>query len=83
MREEEERIMALKPQVCPNCGYINPKEAEFCLKCGYPLTSSAIEKVKELEGSIDKLLESTLNDPRLKKALIEKLGELIKEKGIL
>ena len=83
VKEEEKKILALKPSTCPNCGYINPKEAEFCLKCGHPLTSSAIEKMKELEGSIDKLVEAALNDPRLKKALVGKIMEAIREKGTL
>ncbi len=73
----EELDQPLKPEVCPNCGYINPADAEFCMRCGYPLSEEAIRKVGRLEGSIDELLEVVLKDPEFKKTLLRKLREFM------
>ncbi|PVU77556.1 zinc ribbon domain-containing protein [Sulfolobus islandicus] len=26
------------PKICPRCGYVNPDDANYCVKCGYPLS---------------------------------------------
>ncbi|MCD6244718.1 MAG: tyrosine-type recombinase/integrase [Candidatus Korarchaeota archaeon] len=82
VREEEERIMTLRPRVCPNCGYINPKDAKFCLKCGYPLGEEAVRELENAERSIDKILEAVLNDSKFKEALIKKLRELTSDQEV-
>ncbi|MEM2617073.1 MAG: site-specific integrase [Thermofilaceae archaeon] len=55
-----------QPQKCPRCSTSNPPEAKFCLKCGLPLESKAIEHYKE----------STLLQELLER--IEKLERLAK-----
>ena len=46
---------------CPRCGATNPKEANYCWRCGYPLhQQAALEleiKEKEVEEKLRKLLE--------------------------
>ncbi len=81
LQKREKIVQPLKPEACPNCGYINPADAEFCMRCGYPLGEEAAREVKKTEESIDNLLEAILRDPRFKRALIEKLRDLIEEEG--
>lgn len=62
-KEEEKQDKLFEVKICPNtlCSYQNPNEAQFCLKCGYPLTlktAISIAKVKEKENELHKELFS-------------------------
>lgn len=53
----------LKSLICPNhiCGFENPSDAKFCLKCGYPLsleTALKVTRVREQEDELHKELFS-------------------------
>ncbi len=72
--EGERRAQPLKPSTCPNCGYVNPREAKFCLKCGYPLTSEAVKEVEKLSESVDELIDALLSDPKTRELLARKLA---------
>ncbi len=80
-KEDEERAQPLKPQVCPRCGYVNPKDAKFCLRCGYPLSAEAVREVEGAGESIEDMLEAIMRDPEFKRALIRKLKRFIEEEG--
>lgn len=71
--EERERVQPLRPEACPNCGYVNPQEAEFCLRCGYPLTEGARRRVAEKRRELNELIVALLNDPKVREALLEAL----------
>lgn len=43
--------MAENPTTCGNCHAENPPEAEFCAKCGQPLTASAGDSMREQEAA--------------------------------
>ncbi len=81
-KESKEKIQSLKPVVCPNCGYVNPKEAKFCLMCGYPLDKGVDKESKGVKESVGGMLEAILRDPKFKKALIRKLKKLDDEEGV-
>ncbi len=58
-KEENKELSMLQVQICPNsvCGYQNPCEAKFCLKCGYPLslkTAVNLKKLKEQEEELQR-----------------------------
>ncbi|RJQ16860.1 hypothetical protein C4573_02230 [Candidatus Woesearchaeota archaeon] len=58
-KEEQEKKGLLDVQICHNsvCSYTNPFDAQFCIKCGYPLnlkTALAIGKIKEREEALEK-----------------------------
>ncbi len=74
--EERERAQPLKPEVCPSCGYVNPAEAEFCLRCGYPLSERAREEALKRKERLEELLARLLSDPKFKEALASYLGSL-------
>jgi len=76
IKEEEER--ALEPRVCPECGFLNPSDSAFCLKCGYPLTEEAREKIRPIEETIDELMERVLKSKRAR-ALLRKALEMVLE----
>ncbi len=55
--EYESQETMLIPQICPNtvCSYQNPGEAQFCAKCGYPLslkTAVSVTKIKQKEEEL-------------------------------
>ena len=79
--EERERVQPLKPEVCPECGYVNPEEAEFCLKCGHPLTERAREEVSEAKREVEELLKRVLSHPRVREAVLEALREALESGG--
>lgn len=56
-KEKESRETMLVPKICPNavCSYQNPGEAQFCTKCGYPLslkTAVSVTKIKKKEEEL-------------------------------
>jgi len=59
-REGEER--ELRVVRCHRCGLINPGTAEFCSRCGLPLTQSAASSVSEWSEEKKAILES-MADP--------------------
>ncbi len=74
-KEEKERVQPLKPQVCPNCGYVNPKDARFCSRCGHPLGEEAVREVKRVGETVDWFLDLLMEDPRVREILLSKLRE--------
>jgi len=78
--KEEEEKRALEPKVCPDCGYMNPADSSFCLKCGYPLTEEAREKIRPIEETIDELMERVLKSKKAR-SLLRKALEMVLEEG--
>ena len=71
--EEEVRKDTLKPNPCHNCHTVNPPTANFCLKCGQPITSAAKEKLADTARLIkDKLAEN----PNAQAIFLELIKEL-------
>lgn len=46
---------------CARCQLVNPLENKYCSSCGYPLSVTAYEELKEQENSKYKSLEERLN----------------------
>lgn len=46
---------------CARCQLVNPLENKYCSSCGYPLSVTAYEELKEQENSKYKSLEQRLN----------------------
>ncbi len=80
-REDRRRVEALKPLTCPECGYVNPREAEFCLRCGYPLTERARREAAREKREFEEMILRLLSDPRVREPLIRALAEVLREKG--
>ncbi|RLG52232.1 MAG: hypothetical protein DRO00_05945 [Thermoproteota archaeon] len=79
IKEEEER--ALEPRVCPECGFLNPSDSMFCLKCGYPLTEEAREKIRPIEETIDELMERVLKSKKARQLFRKALEVVLEEEG--
>ncbi|MEM0017689.1 MAG: site-specific integrase [Candidatus Korarchaeum sp.] len=77
---EEEAARPLKPEVCPNCGYMNPADAKFCLKCGYPLSEEATRELKTADELMERLLEEMLRDPEIRGSLIKWMSSRIRDR---
>ena len=88
---EEQETEQIGPVPCPRCGYQEKREAHFCSRCGQAMRAEAAADVRELEEDVkqdyrdtepgddtqDKIdaLEGLLDDPEVKDALLEKMGE--------
>ncbi|MFH1770334.1 MAG: site-specific integrase [archaeon] len=76
----------LDVQVCPNvhCSYSNTGDAQFCQKCGYPLsmeTAISLRKIKEKEESLHKdIMSKTISDVQIDKTsdLKEAMYQILK-----
>ncbi|MFP3255971.1 MAG: zinc-ribbon domain-containing protein, partial [Thermoplasmata archaeon] len=38
-------------KICPNCGYQNPDEAIYCMKCGAKLDNTPLKQISALENT--------------------------------
>jgi len=38
-------------KICPNCGYQNPDEAVYCMKCGAKLDNTPLKQISALENT--------------------------------
>ncbi|MEM2151459.1 MAG: zinc ribbon domain-containing protein [Candidatus Bathyarchaeia archaeon] len=47
LREVEREEPALRPKICPRCGYSNPLEAKICNRCGLALSIEAVVNHEE------------------------------------
>ncbi len=66
--EEEERPRVLK---CPRCKEIIDKKAQFCFRCGLPLTTESSETIENEKTAISELvLQLQKADPAILNALI-------------
>jgi curli biogenesis system outer membrane secretion channel CsgG len=43
-------IQLAHARICPNCGYMNKDEYQFCVKCGAPLTAEGVLKQEEIQS---------------------------------
>ncbi len=77
--EVSEEESPLRPEACPNCGYVNPRDAEFCLRCGYPLSERARRRALEKKEAIDQEILALLSDPRVKEAILKVVKERLLE----
>ncbi len=66
MQKEEELIDPMKPDHCPRCKELNPKNAKFCFKCGMPLDVEAAKTVDAKESEMMlQFMELLKHEPRL------------------
>jgi integrase len=88
---EEEEAERIGPIPCPRCSYQEKREAHFCSRCGQAMRAEAAADVREIEEDVkqdyrdtepgddaqDKLdaLDGLLEDPEVRSALLEKMGE--------
>lgn len=47
IKDTEEEVKAVEPVKCARCKEINSHRAEYCYKCGYPLSAGAIARMEE------------------------------------
>lgn len=57
--EEKTNNNILKITKCPRCKEIQGSSAQFCFKCGYPLTNEAMNTEKTVETELLKLIEES------------------------
>jgi len=64
-------------RICPNtlCSYDNPQEAQFCLKCGYPLTLKNAIKMAHIKKKEDELQNEILSKD-MSPANLAKTGDI-------
>jgi len=62
-KAEQRETALFQIQICPNnvCGYQNPAEAKFCLKCGYPLSLKTAVDLKKLKEQEDELQREAMS----------------------
>lgn len=70
VNKEETADNFVKVMMCANkiCGYQNPGDAKFCLKCGYPMTREmtiSLAQIKEKEAQLQNQLMSTNINPAM------------------
>ena len=70
---EEKNKDVLKPNPCNNCHTVNPPTANFCLKCGQPVTIAAKEKLKD---SARLIREQFAENPKAQAIFLELVNEL-------
>lgn len=74
----------LKTHICPNhvCGYENPGDAKFCLKCGYPLSlkiAVSLNKIKKKEEALqNELFSKDISNIAKKKDVRETMYEILR-----
>jgi len=64
----------LKTRICPICGYENPPEAEFCLRCRRPLSIKAALEVEEREKELLKMITPEMIEEMIQKKVEEILS---------
>ncbi|MCY0859793.1 MAG: zinc ribbon domain-containing protein [Sulfolobaceae archaeon] len=47
------------PKKCPRCGYENPDDALYCMRCGYPLSQQSGSSTNVLENAFNLLLKNS------------------------
>jgi integrase/recombinase XerD len=73
-KEENDRE-ALKPFPCLNCHIVNPPTANFCLRCGKPLTEKAKIKTEDISQQLHMLF---VENPKAHTLFSELMNELKK-----
>lgn len=74
--EEEEKPRVLK---CPRCKEIIDKKAQFCFRCGLPLTTESSETIETEKTAISELvLQLQKADPAILNALINAVKDSCK-----
>lgn len=71
LKEEE----PIKPKKCIFCGIENPPEAEFCIRCGRPLSIKAAMKKETEEKELLSLMFPEVIEALIRKKIIEILSE--------
>lgn len=78
----ETPIDLMKPGKCARCGEMNASGANFCFKCGLPLTQEAVTTLESIKTEYMQL--SDLDEIReMKNALKQELEEISKLKEIM
>ncbi len=75
---EEKQKEALKPNPCTNCHTVNPPNANYCLKCGQPVTDKARIQVDDSGSLIRDLLSQ---DSDAQAIFLELLQEIQNKKN--
>lgn len=68
-RKEED---ALKPKKCPRCEEVNPATARFCNRCSFALDLKTAMQIDEKTSRAGKVISTALDDPKIRRLIIEK-----------
>ncbi len=71
IKKENQANTENKANTCSRCRRTNPEGKNFCIHCGEPLNNI----VKEMQGNVEKLIVTVLEDDNLRKLVFEKLME--------
>ncbi len=74
--KKEQANTEKKANTCSRCRHTNPEGKNFCIQCGEPLNSVA----KEMQGNVEKLIVTVLEDDNLRELVFKKLMEKEVEK---
>lgn len=70
--EEESKTDSFKPIECSRCNYLNKPTDKYCSKCGLVIDVREALEIERMNKDKDKLLDILVNDPDVRKLLIEK-----------
>ncbi len=70
IQKDEELIDPMRPDQCPRCKELNPKNARFCFKCGMPLSAESAKTIELKESNLLlEFMELLKKEPRLLEVL--------------
>ena len=69
----------VKVGTCPACLTVNEGDALFCLRCGLALDEKAGQVERRAVAETDGLMDALMRSPRVRAAIEEAMGELLRE----
>ena len=70
-KQESQERKAIK---CPRCGTTNPPNAQYCIRCGYPLKPEIIAEIHKKQAEKERVLQELKQLAEEIKELKERLG---------
>lgn len=80
--ETQPRPSPIKLRTCPRCSAVNEGDALYCMRCGCALSQDVALADRERDEEEDVALVGLLDDPRVKKVVLEALKEVIAQGGL-
>ena len=80
IREEPEEVdEVMKPKQCPRCGYTNPHDAIFCMRCSLILDEKTAIELPFKPEENPEIISRILRSPEIQEILKNTLKEILHE----
>ena len=77
--EAQPRESPIRVGTCPACLTVNEGDALFCMRCGLALDEKAGHLERRAVAETDGLMDALMKSPKVRAALEEAMGELLRE----